>query len=235
MRAPFFFRTIAIKFVCLCTMNRSAQLALSIITFTLLLSSPLPGYCQQISMQSLVADEEALIENTRSYYLRKMESEMIEFSYQEKGRWLKYVPRLGFSLTRLTPIAEYDTRLLYEATNHQTQKNAKLLSIQKKNELAFQKTVNSLKSLYRLLENKVEYYNAYLAVDELKSQQMNIIEQQYQNAEIPPSQYLQAKITAEEHRVNRIKEYNAILELNHQITELAKTEDTPPLLTEELP
>lgn len=218
------------EFVCLHTMRtRLLRTFLSIIIFTLLVGCSF-SYGQRISIDEFTMIEDSLVENARRYYLRKMESEMTEYAYQEKGKWLKYMPRLGFSLARFTPIADYDTCLIYEAKNDRIRKNAKLQSIQKKNELTFQETVNSLKSLYRLLQAKVNYYNAHLSVDELKEQHLAIIEQQYQNAEIPPTQYLQIKITAEEQKIRRIQEYNTILELAHQLTELAKAQEALPLL-----
>lgn len=208
--------------------------ALYTVAILLLLTASV-AHPQSLDIDELIVSEDSLTASTRRYYLRKMESEMTEFSYREKGKWLKYMPRLGFSLIRFFPIADYDTRLLYEAKNDRVRKNAKLQSIQQKNELAFQKTVNSLKSLYRLLQAKINYYNASLTVDKLKTQHLAIIEQQYQNAEIRPTQYLQAKVSSEERKIDRLREYNAILELTHQLIELAQTEETPALLTDTTP
>ena len=223
------------EFVCLCSMHTRVAKKLLFLAVSLFLLSYSRSDGQRISIEEFVLSQDSLIENARRYYLRKMESEMTEYAYQEKGKWLKFMPRLGFSLIRFTPIADYDTRLLYEAKNDRIRKNAKLQSIQKKNELAFQGTANSLKSLYRLLQAKIDFYNAYLSVNDLKAQHMAIIEQQYQNAEIPPTQYLLAKITVEEQKIRRIQEYNTILELAHQLTELAKAQEALPLVPNALP
>ena len=223
------------EFVCLYSMRIRVTKKFLFLAINLFLLAYSYSDGQRINIEEFVLNQDSLIENARRYYLRKMESEMTEYAYQEKGKWLKFMPRLGFSLTRFTPIADYDTRLLYEAKNDRIRKDAKLQSIQKKNELAFQETANSLKSLYRLLLAKINFYNAYLSVDDLKAQHMAIIEQQYQNAEIPPTQYLLAKITVEEQKIRRIQEYNTILELAHQLTELAKAQEALPLVPNTLP
>lgn len=159
-----------------------------------------------------------LEEHLRKFYTKKKEALKAEFQTKNKYKFLRFLPSLGYNFIQNTPIMIFSSSQIESYQNTKATQKAKIQSIERVNEVDFNEILNEVIQLRETLKNRIDYYNSRVKNFEIqKALFIEIIEKQYKNREIPPSEYLK-QLKDFQTQLNLIEyEYFQILEAKNTI------------------
>lgn len=147
-----------------------------------------------------------------SFYTQKNEAEISEFRFEKKWNWLRYIPSFGYNFVSNSYMIGYNTNDIANALNSKQTIAAKIISIKKHNDLLLKTDLKEIAVELTYIKHQIALYNANTPLVELESQLFDIYTQQYNKAEITPSDYISKKITFESLNISR-------LSIQYQISE----------------
>jgi hypothetical protein len=149
---------------------------------------------QTIDKELFLPPLDTLKKSLRIFYQIKSNAEEQEFKYTTKLNFLKYLPSIGYDAFRNAPIINLNTNSLYNEINAKRGKKAKLNSIQKINEVEFNRELSEVTFLVSIINRKIDYYNNQIELLTLETQRFDITKKHYQNKELLPSEFLSKQI-----------------------------------------
>lgn len=182
---------------------------------------------EKLDILELIAERAELEATLRQHFIKLSEALIEEFNYKEEGKILKYFPSLGYNFITQSPHFSYNTGALYAAINDKHIKKAKIRSIKKAMQVSFQAELKKLYKHYANLEADIEYYNHALDLYQLSQEIFKIKQQQYQNLEIAPLEFLSSQIQMKSEEMKLRKKYSDILKLKNHLLELAQAGPQP--------
>jgi len=177
---------------------------------------------ERLAITDLIVEKTELETFLRRHFIDLAEALIEEFNYKEKGKVLKYLPSLGYNFITNSPHISYNTSALYAAINDEYIKVAKIKSIRKAMKNSFQAELKKLHKHYANLEADIDYYNQSLQLYHINQEIFSIKQQQYQNLEITPLEFLSSKIKIKEEEMRLSKKHHDILKLKNHILEIAQ-------------
>lgn len=195
--------------------NRLCKL---LILLLLLFSQRING--QVIEIDSLPKIEELGI-TLGDFHRREASYQIEQYTYQERWKWLKYMPSFGWNFITNAPYAGYNTTDLFNTLNLSRQKRAYIESIIHKTNLDFQKSAIQLKLKYDLYHSKLDLFNQKLVLLELAKKYLQIQEDLYRKKELTPSQYLTDQISYEGKFLEIMSLKSDMRQLRNEILELS--------------
>ena len=177
---------------------------------------------ERLAITDLIVERTELETSLRKHFIDLAEALIEEFNYKEEGKVLKYLPSLGYNFITNSPHISYNTSALYAAINDQHIKQAKIKSIRKAMQNTFRAELKKLYKHYANIEADIDYYNQALELYYIKQKIFNIKQQQYQNLEIAPLEFLSSQIKIKEEEMRLKKKYHDILKLKNHILEIAQ-------------
>ena len=177
---------------------------------------------ERLAIRGLIVERTELETSLRRHFIDLAEALIEEFNYKEKGKVLKYLPSLGYNFITNSPHISYNTSALYAAINDEYIKEAKIKSIRKAMQNSFQAELKKLHKHYANLEADIDYYNQALQLYHINQEIFSIKQQQYQNLEIAPLEFLSSQIKIKEEEMRLSKKYHDILKLKNYILEIAQ-------------
>lgn len=145
-----------------------------------------------------------------TYYHRLNDSQIEEFRYSSKNRWLNYIPSPGYSpFTGGFTVSLNLSAPLQEAKFRQ-QVNRKIRSISKANDLQATTLKNQAKAEIKALQNAIFEYNLLDSLEYLKQKAFALVSTQYNRNEITPSEFLSKQMEHKNFLISRLTTANAI-------------------------
>lgn len=188
------------------------------------------GHAQErLELKDLIVECAVLETSLRRHFIDLAEALIEEFSYKEKGKVLRYLPSLGYNFITNSPHIAYSSSALYAAINDRHIKRAKIRSIRKAMQNSFQAEIKKLRKHYANLEADIEYYNQAIQLYQINQVIFSIRQQQYQNLEIVPLEFLRSQLRIKEEEMRLRKKYHAILKCRNHILEIAQVGPQPQL------
>lgn len=144
-------------------------------------------------------------------------SQVEEFQYQHKKRWLNYIPSPGYSPFTGGFTVSLNVSAPLQEAKFRNQVKQKIRAIQKTNELQMLSLLNEAKVQLLNLQYLIEEYKALDSLQELKELAFKLTATQYERNEITPSEFIARQIDIISFRTSRLSQSNHI---QQQILEL---------------
>ena len=152
-------------------------------------------FVSPIRGQSELPLESKLFAALDTFYQAQTAAELAEYQSTNEKKWLKYLPTVGLSYTfdnKPRPTVSWSSNLIYTSFQNKETKQAKQLSIIKKNEIKHQKDRLKLHALiqkYHALEEDIQFLKLLFEYD---TQLYEVKKDQADHLEITPSELLKA-------------------------------------------
>lgn len=199
--------------------------------FLIISLSTLKGYTFT-SIDSLPPTTE-LFASLDNFYQQQIQAQLTEFQIQEKGKWLKYIPNIGFGYnlstnqegqltSKLRPSLSFSTNIIYKVLNDKQNRLAKIQSIQQKHQLDYQQAKQQLQQqlkLYQILKQDIQYLKQLNEVDQ---QLFEIATHQFTKAELAPSAYLPKKRMFMQKQYELFKKEQELESLEQEVLGMAR-------------
>ena len=169
---------------------------------------------------------DSLQSGLNNYYKQKTEAELSEFQFEKKWNWLRYIPSIGYNFVSNTYMVGYNTNEIANAINSKQAIAAKIISIQKNNELLLKEDLKVVAAELESLKHEIALFEANAPLISMQSQLFDLYTQQYNKGEMTPSDYISKKITFESLNVSRL---SVQFKVSERITQLfIKAKLNPP-------
>jgi hypothetical protein len=132
-----------------------------------------------------------------------------------------------------SPHITYQTSLLFGAINASNIKKARIVSIKRQIEIAFQDDLEKLHRHWADLEESIDLYNHSIEYYSLQEDLFNLLSEQYTNLEITPFEYIQAKIKLMGEEIRLRKQYKHLITTRNLILDLSKAHPKEKLFSHE--
>ncbi|MEH0153618.1 hypothetical protein V6R21_05855 [Limibacter armeniacum] len=151
--------------------------------------------------QISVVSVDSLSASVMEYYHRKMAAEQEEFLYLERGKWMKYMPTVGFSFG--LPSVSWGTGKVYEARQATQVKTVKLSAIKAVNELEMNALLQEVMIDHQTLIGELEHHQVLEEILQLEEKLFAIVKEAYEKHEITPMELLlkQKQLLTEKEKV----------------------------------
>jgi len=130
-----------------------------------------------------------------TFYHHQVAAELSEYQSTKKKQWLKYLPTVGLTYTfegKPRPTVSWSSNLIYTSYQNKESKEAKRLSIIRKNELKYQKDKIKLHAQiqkHHALKQDIEFLKSLFEYD---TQLYEVKKDEAVHLEITPSELLKA-------------------------------------------
>ena len=158
----------------------------------------------RIDTSSFIPSVDSMYSCLKNYYTDKAQAEAYEYNYSIKYKWLKFIPTIGLNLNPISPIIALNSNQIVNQVNLNAQKKAKLLSIERTNQMSYEQDIIALNFKLSSLRKKIAYYHSLLDNLDLYIQKFKIVQTAYTNQEITPTEFLDKKIQFNS-TVNQVK------------------------------
>lgn len=145
----------------------------------------------------------------RLAYNQTWTAEREAYQYKLKGSWTKYVPNIG--LTFGLPSISWSPNAIFETGNIKRQLKAKLKSIDLDYTNRLNKAIADLRIEYQKLQIQIQDYQQEKELFQIKTEIFEITENQNQNHEILPADYLNKKLEHLKEKTNLQKQKTDLL------------------------
>jgi hypothetical protein len=177
---------------------------------------------EPLSISNLLPSKQELTLSLANHYREVTKASLSEFNYKERGKFLQYLPNIGYNFVTHSPHITYQTSLLFGALNASNVKKARIVSIKRQVEITFQDDLEKLYNHLSNLEAAIELYNYRIGYYRLHEDLFNILSEKYKNLEITPFDYIQGKIKLKGEEISLRKEYNQLITKRNLILDIAK-------------
>lgn len=145
--------------------------------------------------------EASLMQCLSEYHAAATAATAEEYQFEERGRWLKYIPSVGIGYTLgakddgslgtvIRPSVSINTSLIYQVQQDRRAQQAKLRSIQQTGTLDYQDDLRQLKALLDEHHSATVDLQFATEIMEIDSSIFDLTQRQYDQLEIAPSQFL---------------------------------------------
>lgn len=179
----------------------------------MLQSSELFGQIDSSSIPNI----DSLKTSLRVYYLNKADAEIQEFRYENKFRWLNFVPNIGYDAFRQAPVITTNLSGVSQGINSRQVNKAKIASIKKVNEVLYNEDLVYIRSRLQDLEEKIRAYNSQFELLQLREMKFKITETGYKRKEITPSEYINAQLEIKGFKVMLANVSGELMQLRNEI------------------
>jgi len=159
-----------------------------------------------------------------TFYHSQTIAELSEYESTNEKQWLKYLPTVGLSYTfdgKPRPTVNWSSNLIYSSYRDKETKEAKRLSIIRKNELKHEKDKLKLHALiqkHHAFEEDIQFLQSLLEYD---TQLLSVKQDQADHLEITPSELLKAKQAYQKKAYEIFQKERSLDELEWEILLLA--------------
>ncbi len=184
------------------------------------LEFPAPSVDTMPSARSGLPPEPQLYAALDSFYSQQTQAELAEFQSTNKKQWLKFLPTVGISYTldgKPRPTVSWSSNLIYTSHRNKESRQAKQLSIIRKNELERQKAKLRLHALiqkHHALQQDIAFMKKLLEYD---TQFYEVKKDQAAHLEISPTDLLKAEQQYQKKRYDIFQKGRTLLELEWEI------------------
>lgn len=179
----------------------------------------------QIIDTNIVVSEIDILNSLSNYYNKKDSAEKNFLKVEDRFKFLKFTPSLGYSLAQKSAVISLSTNDIYQALNFKQQKKAEKLKITAQNEILFNNDIITCLRLRSTLISKIFTYNSKYNLLEINTLLFEIIDKKYTNKEITPSDFFQEKLKFETLKISLLQDRENILALINDLAIKAKKAD----------
>ncbi|HUM52307.1 MAG TPA: hypothetical protein PK431_10845 [Chitinophagales bacterium] len=179
----------------------------------------------QIIDTNFVISDIEIINSLTSFYNKKDSAEKNFLKIEDRFKFLKFTPGIGYSVVQKSPVISVNTNDIFLALNFRQHKKAEKLKITAQNEILFNNDIITCLRLRSSIINKIFTYNQKYNLLEINTLLFEIIEKKYTNKEITPSDFFQEKLRFETLKINLLQDRENILALINDLAIKAKKAD----------
>ncbi|MFM7853289.1 MAG: TolC family protein, partial [Flammeovirgaceae bacterium] len=128
------------------------------------------------------------------FYAKRAIADLTAYNYKIKWQVLNYLPSPGWNVATNSPILQINFGDIFRAVNLRRQNVAQARRIILYYESEMNAALIEVTQLHQSLVNQLHLYNSSIKVLELEKQKFDMVEKDYTNTIIPPSEYLTAQI-----------------------------------------
>ena len=149
----------------------------------------------KISSTVFIPSLDSLTYSCTLFFVKQASADLAQFNYKAKGQILNYLPSPGWNFATNSPILTLSFADLFNAINFKRTTKAQAQRIVLGYETGMNAALIEVAQLHASLSNQLNFYNSSLEVLSLENQRFSIVEKDFQNNTIPPSQFLAAQIS----------------------------------------
>lgn len=179
----------------------------------------------QIIDTNFVISDTEIINSLSTFYNKKDSAEKNFLKVQDRFKFLKFTPGLGYSLAQKSPVISLNTNDVFLALNYTQRKKAEKLKITAQNEILFNNDIITCLRLRSTLITKIFTFNSKYNLLEINTLLFEIIDKKYTNKEITPSDFFQEKLRFETLKISLLQDRENILALINDLAIKAKKAD----------
>ena len=166
-----------------------------------------------------------LIKSLKVFYEAERSAQITPYEIQESKPWIKYLPSVGVAYNlqgQPRPSLSYSPLSVLESKKNDKLRDAAKQAVLLNYDLLISDRVGELKAKIREYELKLELYDMRIEVIELDMKLFEIEETKYKENLIKPSEYIRAKKSIHQAKMDAITILYNITELYHSIIIMSK-------------
>lgn len=165
------------------------------IVLSFVLSSFLVQAQSQINPGIFLPSLDSLKASCINFYKKQAVADLHQYNYKTKGQVLNFLPSPGWNFATQSPILTVSFADVFRAVNTKRTNKAQSKRIVLSYEAEMNAALIEVVQLHASLANQLNLYNSSLEILELEKQKFSIIQKDFDQSIIPPSQYLAAQIS----------------------------------------